>query len=138
MNMKKYLLSVVVVFVWLTVFGMIYHGKILEATYIETMQFWRPQAEMMSLMHFVYLGHIFFALLFCYIYTKGLEAGKSGLRQGLCYGFLIGLLLHLPMTVAHYAYVPYPAKLFVAWFVGGMIEATVAGALVGKIYSKTA
>jgi len=138
MNTKKYLLSVVAVFVWLTAFGMIYHGKILETTYIETMQFWRPQAEMMSLMPFVYAGHILFALLFCFIYTQGLEVGKPGLGQGLRYGFWVGLLLHLPMTVAHYAYVPYPAKLFVAWFVGGMIEAIVSGLIVGKLYQKTA
>jgi hypothetical protein len=138
MNMKKYLLSVVVVFVWLTVFGMIYHGKILESTYIETMQFWRPEAEMMRLMPFVYVGHILFALLFCCIYTKGLEAGKPGLGQGLRYGFWVGLLLHLPMTVAHYAYVPYPAKLLVAWLIGGMIESVVAGLIVGKLYQKAA
>lgn len=138
MNTKKYLLSALAVFLWLTIFGMIYHGKILESTYVETMQFWRPEAEMMKLMPLIYLGHLLFALFFCYLYTKGVEVGKSPIGQGLRYGLFIGLLLHLPMTVAHYAYLPYPTKLFAAWFMGGMIETIVAGLLVGKIYQKAA
>ena len=136
MNIKKYLLSSVAVFLFLSLFGWFYHGMLLKDLYMQTMQYWRPEAEMKSLMPFVYLGHILFALLFCCIYTKGLEAGKSGLGQGLRYGFFIGLLLHLPMTVAHHAYLPYPTQLLVAWLVGGVIETTVAGMIVGKIYQK--
>jgi len=135
MNAKRYVGSVVVVLVFLTLSGWLIHGVLLEDLYMAHQQFWRPIDVMKRLMPFIHLSNFIFALLFCFIYTKGLE-GKSPVGEGLRYGLLIGLLIHLPMTITEATYVPYPMKLYVAWLIGGVIETTLAGGLLGLTYRK--
>lgn len=136
MNTKKLVVAVLAVFVFLSAYGYLVHGVLMKDMYEATKEFWRPQEAMHRLMGLVYAGNFLFAILFCFIYTKGIE-GESSATQGFRYGLWIGLLLYGPMTVAHYAYLPYPATLQLSWFASGVIGSIVAGTLTGVLYKKS-
>ena len=136
MNTKKMAISVLAVFVFLSVYGYVVHGVLMKDLYEATGQFWRPHEVMRKLMGLVHLGNFLFAILFCVIYTKGI-AGESSAGQGFRYGLWIGLLLYGPMTIAHYAYLPYPATLQLSWVASGVIGAVISGTLVGALYKRS-
>src|SRR5262245_1590449 len=91
---------------------------------METADFWRTQDDMSNHMHWMILGQIIFAFLFCYVFTKGYE--NRGIGEGARYGWWIGLLFAAPNLIM-YAVQPLPPILYVGWAVGFLIEATIAG-----------
>ena len=137
LNVKQWIIASIAVFVGMSILEYILHGQILRSWYMETPQYWRPEAEMMSMMGWMYLGYAFYALLFTLIYSKGYE-GKPGLGEGIRYGFWIGLLMQLPKMFSLHAIYPYPGKILVTWMVGGMVESIILGAVVAMLYKKPA
>lgn len=137
MNKKRYIISVLAVFVLFVVTGWVLHGVLLKDIYSSTQHFWRPQDSISSLTHLVYVGTFFFSLLFCFIYTKGLES-QGCIIEGLRYGIIMALFIHIPMSFVRFVYLPYPTKLHVYWLVGGVVEVILAGIVLGLIYRKPA
>ena len=43
------------------------------------------------------IGYLIFALMFCLIYSKGVESGVSASQQGLRYGIMVGFLTAVAM-----------------------------------------
>lgn len=135
MNTKKLAIAVLAVFAFLSVYGFLVHGVLMKDMYAATKEFWRPQETIHRLVGFIYLGNFLFSLLFCFIYTKGIE-GESSAGQGFRYGLWMGFLLYGPMTLIHYVYLPYPVNLQLSWFVSGVIGSVLAGSLAGVLYKK--
>ena len=135
MNMKKWLVATIGAFVVICAADFVVHQVWLGAFYKQHAEWWRPEAEMMSMMPLMYLAHLTFAGLLTLIYAKGYERGKGGGGQGLRFGLLIGLLLSLPMSLMHCVVYPYPFSLIVAWFVGGLAEVVLAGMVIGALYT---
>ncbi len=81
---------------------------------------------------FIYLSRLITAALLVYIYTKTSE-GKSGLAHGLRYGFGISLIMYVPWMFA-LAVSDWPASAVITRTIVGIIEATIAGAIVAQIY----
>lgn len=126
---KRSLWAVLAVFVAWSVLDFLLHGVILRATYAATAHLWRPPAEMKLLpMHGVTLLS---AMGFVAIYT--LLVGRKSLRNGLIYGFLVGVMIGLGMGFGTWCVMPIPASLAWTWFLGTIVEATVAGAFVGAL-----
>src|SRR3990172_9182869 len=128
MNVKRWLLASVAVFVIIFILEMVIHGMLLAGIYQETAAVWRPQAEIEANMWYMWLGYLIFAPVFAYIYVRGYEAGKDGLAQGLRYGVIVGILLSIPQGLGWYAVLPIPGVLAFYWAVAGVVEAVVAGA----------
>ena len=91
MNIKKFLIASLVVFVTLQILDYVIHSLILMSAYESLQAVFRP--DMMDKMWIFYLTGIIFSLLFVYIFSKGYE-GK-GVAEGAKYGLLIGLIVHL-------------------------------------------
>jgi hypothetical protein len=132
--MKQWLLAVVGAFVVIVAGDFVIHNLWLMKAYEAHPEWWRPAQEMQSLLPFMVAGQALLAALLTMVYGKGVERGKSGLGQGLRFGILMGLLLWAPASLMMVAIYPYPSSLIVSWFVGGVIELTLAGAVIGLLY----
>lgn len=127
--LKKYLLSVVAVFVLWSALDFLIHGVILSQAYQATAWLWRPMAEMkIGLMHFVTLV---IAAVFVGIYV--LLVNPKSVKTGLLYGLLLGLFSGVPMAFGTYSYMPITMDIAAVWFLGAMIEMALAGLCIGAI-----
>ena len=134
MNTKRMALASLSVFVVFSVVDGIVNNVLLADLYKQTASVWRPESEIQGNMWLMWLGTLILAPLFVLIYTKGYEANKPGLGQGVRYGVIVGLLLSAPQCLVWYAVLPIPAVLAVWWFTAGMVESITAGAAAGLIY----
>jgi len=134
MNLKKGWLAVVGAFAVIFAVEFVIHQLWLGPFYKAHAEWWRPEAQMQLLMHLMLLAQLAMAVLLTIVYTKGYEVGKGGVAQGARFGLLIGLLLLLPNSLMYYCIYPYPVSLLISWFIGGLIEVTLAGMVIGAIY----
>ena len=134
MNTKRLALASLAVFVVFSVVDGVVNNVLLADLYKQTASVWRPESEIQGNMWLMWLGTLILAPLFALIYTKGYEANKPGLGQGVRYGLIVGLLLSAPQCLVWYAVLPIPAVLPVWWFTAGMAESVAAGAATGMIY----
>lgn len=136
MHLKRLCLASLAAFAVIFVLDWIAHGKLLMGLYSQTASVWRPMGAAHQKMWLMILGQLCFAKVFTWIYTKGYEAGKPGLGQGLRYGFLIGLLVSIAYVSVWYVVLPIPFKLALGWVASGMADCLAAGAAVGLIYRR--
>ena len=134
MNVRRWGLAVLGAFGVLVIGDYLVHEVWLGAFYRQTMSWWRPAASMRALMPLMVAGQFSLAVLLTLVYAKGYEAGKGTLGQGFRFGVLMGLLLCLPKSFMTLFIYPYPVNLVLNWFVAGVIETTVAGLVIGKLY----
>jgi hypothetical protein len=137
MNIKKWLLGSLAVFVALAVMEQVVHAFILKSTYERTVQLWRPPEMQKAMQSWRWLGYAIFALLFGRVYIHGYER-KGGIGEGLRYGLYIGLLVFLPYGLVRYVYLPHPATLVLAWIIFGLFESMLCGLIFCLIYREPA
>lgn len=136
MNVGRWFIASIVVFIIFFLLGMLFHTVCLKSIYEQTSNLWRAEGDMPLWM--IWIAQLIAAFLFCYIYTKGYEAKPSAIGEGLKFGFLIGLFVSIPMAVGTYASMPIPGKLAFYWFIMEMFIYLLAGIAVGLIYKKAA
>jgi hypothetical protein len=130
MNVKKYLLASLAVFVVFEALDVIIHTFILGGMYRATAGLWRP--DMAQMMWIMLLTTAALSLLFVYIFAKGYE-GK-GLMEGVRFGLVIGLLLSGVGAFNQYVVYPVPLTLVLWWVVFGVIEFIAAGLVAALVY----
>lgn len=135
MNVQRFIFASAVVFVFIAIYEWVFHGILLHDMYTQTASLWRTEAEMQSKFHWLLLGQLFLAIMFCFIFTKGYE--NKGLAEGLRYGILIGLLF-IGNNLIMYAVQPFPTKLVISWIVGGIVEGAIAGLILAAVYRPVA
>lgn len=74
------------------------------------------------------------SFFFVLIYSKGYE-GK-GIMEGVRYGLYVGVMLSVGMAYGSYAMIAIPYSLAMQWFLFGMVEYVVAGAVASLVYGK--
>jgi drug/metabolite transporter (DMT)-like permease len=115
MNVQRFILGSVAVFVFVAAYEWVLHGVVLHDTYVKTASLWRSESDMQNNFHWLMIGQLFLAVMFCFIFTKGYE--DKGLAEGLRYGVFIGLLVFVGRNLIVYAVQPVPAKLVITWTV---------------------
>lgn len=130
MNVKRFIIAVIVLFLCFQVLDFIIHFIILGPTYQEYKDLWRT--DMMSKMWIMYATSFVLSILFVYIFAKGYE-GK-GLAEGIRYGIVIGLLINSLGAFNQYAVYPVSFSLALKWFIYGMIEFIICGIVVAVLY----
>jgi len=134
MNAKQKWLAVLGAFVVIWASDFLIHHLWLGDFYRAHAHWWRPEAEMASLMHVMFLAQLILAWLLVLVYARGYEADKAGLAQGIRFGLLMGVLLMGPSSLMHLVVYPYPSFLIGSWFLGGLMQLILAGAVVGALY----
>ncbi len=134
MNVKKWLLSSVIVWIAYFILEWIIHGGILAGLYQQHADLWLSEAQMQSRMWAMILGQLFFAILFCFIYTKGIREG--GAAEGLRYGFWLGLLLCVPVFFIRWSVELSPGILIFFQSLFEFMAIIILGIVLGAIYGK--
>lgn len=132
MNMKKIIITSLVIWAALFVMDLIIHTVLLSGAYAETSHLWRPEAEMWGKMWIMYLGSLALSFFFVFIFAKGYE--NKGIGEGLRFGVYAFLLVMLPTLLGQYASQPIPFSLISSWLLTGFIEFLVIGVLAAVLY----
>jgi len=130
MNVKKYVLAVLAVFVVFELLDFLIHGVILASSYESLQSIWRH--NMMDYMWVMYVTAFIWSVFFVYIFTKGYQ--NRGWLEGLRYGLLIGILMLVVGMFNQWAVYPLPIGLVVQWFIFGLIQIMICGVVAALIY----
>lgn len=137
MNKKRWVIASVAVFVVAMILEVVFNNYCLKAAYMEVAHLWRPEAEMMKLMPIYWVASFVVSFIFVYIYAKGYEGKSCAICEGLRFGLVFGLFVNISMVSITYVTMPITQRLSFDWFVTGMAEYLILGAVVGMIYKKT-
>jgi hypothetical protein len=127
MNVKRFVLACLAVFVFIVLYEWGFHGVLLKDNYAPPI--WRPQPPLLG---WLLLGQFVIAFTFCLIYTRS-ETIKQGVGFAIGYGLVIALM-RSGNDLITYAVQPLPFSLIGSWIVGSIVEGIIAGALLGAIY----
>lgn len=127
--MKKTILAILAVFVSWQVLDFLLHNMILMSTYSATSSLWRPQEEMlMGLMLFVSL-----VSATCFVLVYDWFFKEKNMMTGLKYGLIFGIGVGISMGYGTYSVQPIMYYTALGWFLGTIVEASVAGLIAGLI-----
>jgi len=129
MNIKRFILAGLAVFVTFQILDYVIHSLILSPVYEEFSSVWRPDME--SMMWVLMAASFVFSFLFVYIYSKGFG---HGLMAGIGYGFVIGLAAMCFPAINQYVIYPLPGFLVVQWCIYGLIQYVLCGVVASLIY----
>lgn len=132
MNVKRYILGSLAVFLFVYLAEFVFHGMFMKDAYLAQMELLRPEGEQMAYMPFMALGFLILAFGFCFIFINGYE-GK-GVAEGLRYGLYAAIAFGVSSHLIRYAVFPLPKDWVVSWIVGESVIIMLAGALMAVIY----
>lgn len=125
--MKRATMASFSVFVCWAILDFVIHGLLLAPSYAETAELWRPQAEMK--LGLIYLVNFVSATFFVAVYA--LLVRPTQLVTGLKFGLLTGTGGGISAGFGSYAVMPISLGLAVGWSLEFLVEATLAGLIVG-------
>lgn len=126
---KKIATATIAVFVLWFVLDFIIHGVVLKGAYQATAHLWRPEHEMK--LWLIDVVTLLTALVFTGMYASFVSPKSA--RRGFWFGFLFGVTSGLGMGYGSFAVMPIPYFLALTWFLGSLLECTLAGLIVGYI-----
>lgn len=138
MNLKRYLFSTVILFVFISLYEMLIHDHLLIGLYENSSDVWRNYTEMeikfANLSMSASLIYQFFLsawTTFLYIHWRNVKGGgiQNSLFFGLCLGIFGGIL-----TSSWYLWLPVPPTMGVYWFINGIAEGLGGGLVLGLTY----
>ncbi len=134
MNTKSLIISIVVVFIAVTVTDILIHGFWLSSLYGATKEFWRPEAEMNSgkYMGWLHAGHLLVAVTFTMLWAVGF-AQNAKISCGIKYGLFMALFSQAH-TLISYAVQPLPLELVWKWIASGAVQGMLLGVIVFLVY----
>lgn len=132
MNVQRYVIGSIAVFVFLLIIELIFHKVLLIGCYDEYTQTIRPGFLNSWYAIWLFLGYLIFAFGFCFVFTKGYE--NKGIGEGIRYGLYIAIAFVVSSSLIGYAVCAIPLKLIVAWIIGYPIIMILAGIIIAAIY----
>jgi hypothetical protein len=137
MDSKKLIGAIVAAYIVLLGTNYLVHSVWLMPDYQAIPDAWRPMDQMQHKMWVMFVGQFFFAAIFAYIYTRGVEA-KPWVAQGIRYGILMTFLTVIPYSLSEYVIYRIPHMLAVKWMAAGAVQLVIIGVIVAAICQKSA
>ena len=131
MNVKKLVLTIIVIFVVANLTGFFIHAILLAPDYMAVKEHYRPEGQ--EKMFFICLAYLAFAIGSVIVYAKGIE-NKPWLGQGLRFGILMWLVLTVPSFFIAYAVQPVPTMLLVKQVLFEGVDKLLLGAITAALY----
>ena len=134
MNTKSLILSIIVLFIAISVTDILIHGYWLSSLYGATKELWRPEAEMISgkYMGWLHAAHLVAAITFTMLWAVGF-AQKAKIACGIKYGLFMALFSQTH-TLISYAVQPFPLELVWKWIASGVVQGIILGIIVFFVY----
>lgn len=129
---RKFLVSVVAVFVVAMLLGFLIHGLTLGGAYAK-LPIMRSESASQQLFGLMILAHVIYAIGFAWIYMRGREAAKPWLGQGVRFGLAVALVAVIPVYLIYYVVMPFPADLVVQQVVFDTLGTILLGIVVAWI-----
>ncbi len=129
---KKFIVSVVAMFLVSMVLGFVVHGVLLGADYKALPNLMRPESEQGQYSPFMIIAHVLMAVGFTWIYLRGRE-DKPWLGQGARFGIAVAVLSTIPLYLIYHAVCPFPLSLVVKQIVFDTIGIVLMGVVVAWI-----
>ena len=126
---KKFLVSVVVIFVLSMGLGFLVHGLLLNQAYTQLQGLFRTPQDAQAYFPFMLLAHVFIAFGFVWIYQRGKE-DRPFLTQGIRFGLAVAVLSTIPMYLIYYAVQPMPAAVVYKQIVFDTLSVLLMGVVV--------
>ena len=138
MNVKKFWIAFIVVFIVLEIIGYLVHGVMLAATYESEgiKEVFRSMEEMDSKMWIMWVTDLIWVYFFIFFFVKGYE--NKGIMEGVRYGAYIGIFVSLVFSYQNYVVLPIPYWLALQWFIFGFIISVILGVTAALIYRPAA
>jgi hypothetical protein len=124
---KKIILATLAIFILWSVLDFILHGMILSSAYQASAHLWRPRSEIKHVL--MYCVILLSALVFVTIYARLIS--PKNMNYAVSFGVLFGVGAGISMGYGTYSVQPIPYVMAVSWFLGTLLEATLAGFLLG-------
>jgi hypothetical protein len=131
MNMKRLVLTIIVVFVLANLTGFFIHAIWLRADYMLVAQLYRPEGQ--EKMVFIILAYLAFAIGSVIVYAKGVE-NRPWLGQGVRFGILMWLILTVPSLFIAYAVQPISAILMAKQVICEGVDKIFLGIVTALLY----
>lgn len=131
MNIKRLILAILAG--WAVIFAtdLLIHHFWLMADYEATKAIWRPEAEMQTRVHWMFVGQLLGVTTFVILWAMGFAGG--GVGTGAIFGLLMGLFQAV-WVLADYVVIPMPGDLAVKWFFAALTQAVIFGVVTSLVY----
>lgn len=133
MNLKRFVIAIVVIYILAFLAGFLIHGQILIGEYAQFPAVYRPDTEVSLL--WINIGYLAFAIGAVWIYAKGVE-DRPWLGQGLRFGLALWLVLAVPSFTISYAVHPISLSLTSKAIGLELINKLILGVVMAAIYRK--
>ncbi|WP_395752310.1 hypothetical protein [Prosthecobacter sp.] len=138
MNIKRLLISIIVVFVALSITDILIHGLWLSPLYGATKELWRPEAEMSSgkYMGWLHAGHLLAAITFTTLWAVGF-AQNAKATCAIKYGLFMALYGQTH-TLISYAVQPFTLEIVWKWIISACAQGILLALILFKVYKPRA
>ena len=133
MKLKRFLLSWAALLATALVWNGLLHGVVLKATDASVRHLWRPDLDEKTWLGV--LMTVALAALFVLGWARFARTGSMG--EGLAYGLFFALVAGLLVDLNQYVLFPLPASVVARWFLGGLVEFSLDGLIVSRLYPAT-
>ncbi len=132
MNVQRYVIGSIAVFIFLLAAELVFHGVILSGCYGEYTHLIRPGFLSSWYAIWLFLGYLMFSFGFCFIFTMGYE--NRGIGEGIRYGLYIAFAFVVSSILIAYGVCTTPSGLAATWIAGYLIIMVLAGIIIAAIY----
>jgi len=129
---KKFVISVVVLFVASMVFGIVVHGMLLGADYEKLQGLFRSPADHQAYFPYMLAAHVLAAVGLTWIYRAGRDS-RPWLGQGVRFGLAVAVLTTIPTYLIYFAVQPMPSDLVAKQIVFDCIAMVLMGILTAAL-----
>ncbi len=133
MNMKRLVLTIIVVFIVANFMGFFIHAIWLKQDYMPVANLYRPEGQEKIL--FIVLAYLAFAIGSVWLYAHGVE-DKPWLGQGMRFGIAMWLVLTIPSFFIAYAVQPVPAILMAKQVISEGVGKILLGIITAILYRR--
>ncbi len=135
MNVKRFWISFVAIFIVLEIISYLVHVVLLGATYQSEgiKEVFRTMEEADSRMWIMWVTDLIWVYFFTFFFVKGYE--NKGIMEGVRYGVYMGIFVSLVFSYQNYVVLPIPYSLALQWFIYGFIISVILGVIAALIYS---
>ena len=106
----RFIMSVVVLFVWTMLVGFVIHSYLLGADYAALPNLFRSEEDSQNYLSYMLVAHLCMAIGLTWIYRMGKE-DKPWLAQGIRFGIALVFLMTFSIYLIYYAVQPMPPEL---------------------------
>ncbi len=133
MNIKRFLLATLAIFVFVSFYEFMVHGVLLKKIYEETPNVWRTMNDMKANMPLAMGLRFALCAWVTFVFTQIFPNG--GISSGLLFGLYLGVFAGI-LAASSYVWLPISAELGWSWFTNAATEWLCAGLIVGFIYRR--